>query len=225
MFERAQDYITALDVARRHELAEFIGVKPQTLRSYLRGKSVPTGRRVLQLHCILVWAGYGDHRWKMSDPNVEMVANAYTFKLITDDELVAAFEGECDEVSRIVQMMIGNKHIAPAAQEVFNHLAGTYSWEIKAAQEKRNNLKIIDQKDKLIAELANKFQQLLPLVADVSGDGWTADDRHELRTRAGKGVVLELYNHLGYLCGERHRKVTKAERARQAAISMMCRQA
>ena len=223
LLDRVQDYINALDIARRAELAEFIGIKPQTIRAYLRGKSVPTGRRMLQLHHILVWAGYADHQWKVTDDSVEMTGSSFTFGLITDAALIEAFAGECEEIARIIQMMSGGKHISPASQAVFDDLSSVHSWNIKEAQAKQNNLKIVNEKDKLIAELANKFKQLLPLVVDVSGDGWTPDERLDLRDRAGQGIVLELYNHLGYLCGERHRKLTMAQKAQQAAAAMMLR--
>jgi len=223
LLDKAQDYINALDIARRAELAKFIGVKPQTIRAYLRSKSLPTGRRLLQLHHILVWAGYDDHLWKVTNDNVELTGSAFTFGLISDESLLEAFDGECDVIARIIQMMNGGKHISPASQEIFDLLASVHSWNIKAAQDKRHNLKIVNEKDKLIAELANKFKQLLPLVEEISGDGWTADERSDLRNRAGDGIVLELYNQLGYLCGERHRKLTMAEKAQRAAASMLLR--
>lgn len=223
LLDKVQDYITALDIARRSELAKFIGVKSQTIRAYLKGKSIPTGCRMLQLHHILVWAGYGEHKWSITDINVEMTGSSFTFGLITNQDLLTAFRGECDDVARIVQMMNGGKHISPAAQAVFVDLASVHSWNIKEAQAKQHNLRIVNEKDKLIAELANKFQQLLPLVKDVSGDGWTASERHDLRERAGRGIVLELYNHLGYLCGERVRKMTMAEKAQKAAAALLVR--
>jgi len=224
LLERARDYISALDLARRHKLAEFIGVKTQTIRMYHRGKSVPTGKRLLQLHHILSWAGYGDHAWRVDDDSVEMVGRALTFRLISDDDLIEAFKSECDELSRITQMMTGGKHISPASQAIFDQLASVHSWHIKDAQARWNDLRIMDDKDKLVAELANKLQQLLPLVEEISGDRWSAEDRAALRDRAGRGVVLELYNNLGYLCGERHRKQTMAERASKAAASMLLSQ-
>lgn len=223
LLERAQDYINALDIARRHKLAEFLGIKTQTIRMYHKGKSIPTGRRMLQLHHVLKWAGYGDHTWRQTDESVEMVGAAFTFRLIDDDGLLKAFHGECDEISRIIQMMTGGKHISTASQEIFERLAAIHSWNIKEAQEKWDHLRIGNEKDKLIAELANKIQQILPLVKEVSGDDWSAEERQELRTRAGQNSVLELYNHLGYLCGERHRKLTLAEKAQRAAASMMIR--
>jgi len=223
LLERARDYISALDIARRHKLSEFMGVKDQTIRMYHRGKSIPTGKRLLQLHHVLEWAGYGDHAWKVDNDNVEMVGRALTFQLISDAELVEAFKSECDELSRITQMMTGGKHISPASQLIFDQLASVHSWNIKEAQDKWNDLRIMDEKDKLVAELANKLQQLLPFVQEISGDGWTAEDRAALRDRAGRGVVLDLYNNLGYLCGERHRKQTMAERASKAAAAMLVR--
>lgn len=220
LLETAQNYIHALDLDRRHKLAEFCGVKPQTIRSWLRGRSVPVGKRALQLHYLLEYIGYDDHEWAETNDNVETVGRAVTFGLISDEELSEAFKDECDEFSRVIQMLSGHKHISPEAQKIIDDLAAVHSWHIKSAQAKSNNLKITNEKDKLIAELANRLQHLLPLVKDMSSDRWTEADRYELRDRAGPTTVFELFNALGELCGERVRQQSVAERAKAAAAAL-----
>lgn len=220
LLERAQDYINALDLDRRNKLADFCSVQPQTIRSWLRGKSVPVGKRALQLHYLLEYIGYTDHQWRDTNDNVETVGRAVTFGLLSDEELQEAFKNEQPEFRRIIQMMSGHKHISPEAQQIFDDLAAVHSWHIKSAQAKYNDLRIANEKDKLIAELANKLQQLLPLVNDMTSDKWTEADRYELRDRAGRTTVFELYNALGELCGERVRQKSVAERARAAAAAL-----
>lgn len=221
LLERSQDYINALDLDRRHKLAEFCGVKSQTIRSWLRGKTVPVGKRALQMHYLLEYIGGYDHQWRETNDNVETVGRAVTFGLISDDELIELFKDECDEFSRIIQMLSGHKHISPEAQKIIDNLAAVHSWHIKSAQAKVDNLRIANEKDKLIAELANKLQHLLPLVKDMSSDKWTEADRYELRDRAGHSTVFELFNILGELCGERVRQKSVAERAKAAAAALM----
>lgn len=221
LLERSQDYINALDLDRRHKLADFCGVKPQTIRSWLRGKTVPAGKRALQMHYLLEYVGYNDHQWRETNDNIETVGRAVTFGLISDEQLTELFKHECDEFSRIIQMMSGHKHVSPEAQKIFDELAAVHSWHIKSAQARYDNLRIANEKDKLIAELSNKLLQLLPLVKDMSSDKWTEADRYELRDRAGRTTVFELYNALGELCGERVRQKSVAERARAAAAALM----
>lgn len=217
------DYINALDIDRRRKLAEFVGVQPQTVRQWLKGKSVPLGKRALQLHYLLEWAGYGDHQWPETNDNIEIVGRALTFGLITDDELLERLKDECTQLSRVVQMLGGNKHVSPACQEIFDNMASIYSWHIKEAQEKWDHLRITNEKDKLISELAIKLKNLLPLVKDMASDKWSEEDRYELRERAGVKTVFELYNSIGQLAGERHRKTSMAERAQKAAAAMYIR--
>jgi hypothetical protein len=180
LLERSQDYINALDLARRNRLAEFCGVKPQTIRSWLRGKTVPVGKRALQLHYLLEYIGYSDHQWCDTNDSVETVGRALTFGLLSDEVLQEAFKDEQPEFIRIIQMLSGHKHISPEAQTIFDELAAVHSWHIKSAQASHNDLKITSEKDKLIAELANKLQQLLPLVEDMASDKWSEADRYEL---------------------------------------------
>ena len=221
LLDEAMNYINALDIDRRHKLADFCGVKPQTVRSWHRGRSVPHGKRALQLHYLLELVGYDQHQWRETNDNVETVGRALTFHLMTDEDLLELFKEECTELSRIVQMMSGHKHISPACQKIFDERAAVHSWHIKTAQEKWDNLRISNEKDKLIAELSNKLQRLLPLVQDMSSDQWSEGDRYELRERAGSKTVFELYNALGELCGERARQASVAERARQAAAALL----
>lgn len=221
LLDRVQDYVSALDLERRRKLADFCGVQPQTVRQWLRGKNVPMGKRALQLHYMLEFAGYNDHVWRDTNDNVETVGRAVTFGLISDDDLTEAFKGECDEFSRIIQMLSGHKHVSTACQEIIDGMAAVHSWHVKAAQERWTDLKITNEKDKLIAELANKLEQILPLVKDMASDRWTESDRYELRERAGRTTTFELYNLLGQLCGERARQASVAERARAAAAAML----
>lgn len=220
LLERSQDYINALDLDRRHKLAHYCGVKPQTIRSWLRGKTVPAGKRALQMHYLLELVGYDDHQWRETNDNVETLGRAVAFGLVSDDELLELFKGECDELSRIIQMLSGHKHISPTCQKIIDEQAAIHSWHIKTAQEAWSDLRVTGEKDKLIAELANKLQQLLPLVQDMSSDKWSEADRYELRDRAGQSTVFELYNSLGELCGERVRQKSVAERARAAAAAL-----
>jgi hypothetical protein len=220
LLERTMDYINALDIDRRRKLAEFVGVQPQTVRQWLRGKSVPLGKRALQLHYILEWAGYGDHEWPTTNDSIETIGRALTFELITDEELVEAFKHEKLEARRIIQMLGGNKYVSPSCQKVFDDMAAVYSWNIKESQEKWDHLRIANEKDKLISELAIKLKNLLPLVKDMASDKWSEKDRYELRERAGVETIFKLYNSMGLLAGERHRKSTMAERAQKAATAM-----
>ena len=57
LLERVIDYTNVLDMERKRKLADFVGVQPQTVRQWQRGKSVPMGRRALQLHYLLEWVG------------------------------------------------------------------------------------------------------------------------------------------------------------------------
>lgn len=220
LLDRVQDYVSALDLERRRKLAEFCGVQPQTVRQWLRGKNVPMGKRALQLHYMLEYVGYNDHVWRETNDGVETVGRAVTFGLVSDDQLSDAFKGECDEFSRIIQMLSGHKHISPKCQTIIDEMAAVHSWHVKAAQEKWTDLKITNEKDKLIAELANKLEQILPLVKDMASDKWNESDRYELRDRAGRATVFELYNALGELCGERARQASVRERAQAAAAAM-----
>jgi hypothetical protein len=217
LLDRTMDYINALDIDRRRKLAEFIGVQPQTVRQWLRGKSVPLGKRALQLHYILEWVGYGDHEWPKTNDNIEIIGRALTFGLITDDDLVEAFQHEGLEIRNIIKMLAGNKHISASYQKVFNEIATVHSWHIKEYQDKWDHLRITNEKNKLISELSIKLKNLLPLVEDMASDKWTEEDRYELRERAGVQTVFELYNSMGLLAGERHRKLTMAEKAVKAA--------
>ena len=221
LLERVMDYVNTLDIDRRHKLAEFCGVKAQTIQSWFKGRSVPLGKRALQLHYLLELVGFNDHQWRETNDNIETVGRAVTFGLLSDEELIESFKVECDELGRIVQMMSGHKHVSSASQRIFDELAAVHSWHIKAAQDKYSDLKIANEKDKLIAELANKLQQVLPLVQDMASDKWDEGDRYELRERSGRATVFELYNALGELCGERVRQASVAERARQAAAALM----
>lgn len=221
LLDQVRDYVEALDLDRRRRLAEFCGVQPQTVRQWHRGRSVPIGKRALQLHYLLDYAGYKEHQWPETNDNVETVGRAVTFGLISDDELIEKFKEQCDELSRIIQMLSGHKHISPASQEIIDELAAVYSWHVKEAQDKWVDLKITNKKQRLIAELANKLQHLLPLVQEMTSDRWTEADRYELRDRAGRNTVFELFNALGELCGERARQVSVAERAKAAAAALM----
>lgn len=221
LYDRVIDYVSTLDIDRRRKLAEFCGVQPQTVRQWMRGKSVPHGKRALQLHHLLDWVGYGDHVWRETNDNTDTVGRAVTFGLVTDDDLIKAFEGECDELSRIIQMLSGHKHISTNCQAIIDEMAAVHSWHVKEAQCKWTDLKISNEKDKLIAELANRLQQILPLVQDMASDRWTEADRYQLRDRAGRATVFELYNRLGELCGERARQASVAERARAAAAALL----
>jgi hypothetical protein len=57
----------------------------------------------------------------------------------------------------------------------------------------------------------------------MASDKWSEEDRYELRERAGVKTVFELYNSIGQLAGERHRKTSMAERAQKAAAAMYIR--
>jgi hypothetical protein len=220
LLDQVRDYIEALDLDRRRKLAEFCGVQPQTVRRWHKGKSVPVGRQALQLHYLLEYVGYTNHEWRETNDAVETVGRALTFRLLSDDDLVAAFNGQfC--MGRIVQMLCGHKHISAESQAIIDELAAIHSWNIKSAQDKWVDLKISNKKERLIAELANKLQHLLPLVKDMSSDNWTEADRYELRDRAGRSTVFELYNTLGELCGERARQLSVAQRAKAAAAALM----
>ena len=59
------------------------------------------------------------------------------------------------------------------------------------------------------------------VVDEMISDKWTEGDRYELRDRAGKETVFELYHALGALCGERMRQSSAAERAKKAAAALM----
>jgi hypothetical protein len=218
--ERVTDYTNALDVERRRKLAEFIGVQWQTVRQWHKGRSIPLGKRALQLHYLLEWVGFGDHQWRSTNESVEIVGRALTFGLITEEDLAEAFKDEC-QLTRVIQMMSGHKHIAPACQKIFDEFAAIHSWNIKQAQAKWDDLRITNPQERLIAELANRLQSILPLVKDMASDKWTEGDRYELRERAGRSTVFELYNALGELCGERARQSSVAERARAAAASLL----
>jgi hypothetical protein len=213
------DYISALDLGRRAKLAKFCGVQLQTVNRWRRGASVPLGKSAIQLHYLLEFAGYTEHEWGETNDSVETVGRALAFGLITLDELTAHFNDACN--SRLTQMMCGHKHISVANQKVFDDLAATHAWDIEAARGKCADLKIASEKDKLIVELSNKLEALLPLVKDMVSDNWTEADRYELRDRAGRRTVFDLYNALGELCGERARQMSLADRAKQAAAMLM----
>jgi len=219
LLDQVIDYIDALDLGRRHKLAEFCGVQPQTVNRWRRGASVPLGKSAIQLHYLLEFAGYTEHEWRETNNSIEMVGKALAFGLITLDDLAASFSDGC--TSRITQMMCGHKHVSTANQKIFDGLAETHGCNVETARENYADLKIFSEKDKLIAELSNKLGMLLPLVKDMASDNWTEADRYDLRDRAGRKTVFELYNALGELCGERARQTSVAERAKQAAASLM----
>lgn len=223
LVDRVSDYVSALDTERRRKLAEFIGVQPQTVNQWHKKRSVPLGKRALQLHHLLVWVGFGDHQWREVNESANTLGKAVAFGIVPDEELLDAFKGEVDELSRIIQLLTGHKHISPACQKIIDDLAAVHSWDIKVAQDKWIELKINDEKELMIAELSNKLTQLLPLVQEMASDKWSDMDRFALRDRAGKSTVFELYTALGELCGERARQASVAERARAAAAAMLTR--
>lgn len=222
LLDRVIDYINVLDIERRNRLAAFCGVQAQTIRRWHRGESVPFGKRALQLHYLLDYVGYGNHQWRESNEAIETVGRAVAFGVVTDKDLIAAFGSECDEITRIIQMLTGHKHVSPNSQTIFEMLASQCTWDINKAQDKWSDLKVTSEKDKLLAELAAKLHSILPLVKDLASDKWSESDRYELRERAGPTTVFQLYNLLGELCGERARAASVAERAKKEAAALAC---
>jgi hypothetical protein len=221
LLERVIDYTNILDMERKRKLADFVGVQPQTVRQWQRGKSVPMGRRALQLHYLLEWVGYGDHQWRETNVSAEMVGRCLAFGLISDEKLLEAFKGECDEPTRITQILSGHKHITPRSQEIINDLADEFSWHVQDAQTNWPCLKVSNEKERLLSELATRLRNILPLVKDMVSDNWSEGDRYELRDRAGTYTVFELYHAMGALCGERMRQANESDRSEAARAALM----
>lgn len=223
LFNDTVNYTNVLDIGRRSRLAEFCRVKDATVRGWAKGKTIPLGVNALVLHHLLVWVGYDKHKWPSLNTALDVVGKAVAFGLLSEEDLINAFNHSIP-YSRIIQMLSGHKHVAPESQSIFDSLANKFSdKDFRIAQSKWSDLRVSNEKEKLIVELAGRLQALLPLVKDMASDKWNEGDRYALRDRAGVATVFDLYVALGELCGERARAASIEQRARQAAASFLIR--
>lgn len=208
LYDLVVDYTSSLDVPRRRRLAEFLDVQDQTIRSWQRGKSVPSGIRALRMHHLLEQMGIHSSDWRISDPAVIAVGKLIAFKVLTVDDLIAAFKDKIVDEQNAVRMLCGHKHIKADNQIVFQELAAAHADKIDDAIDAWSDLTVRDHREQLIAELSNRLVAVLPLCEQMVTDEWSAEERHELRRRCGNETVFRLYNALGALCGEKARQHT-----------------
>jgi len=204
--DRVVDYVSTLNIALRRRLAQFLEVQDQTIRSWVRRKTVPSGVRALRMHFLLNEAGFTNPDWRCDDPLLVTVGKMVAFHVITIDSMVARFNDPTIDSTRVVQFLVGNDHVKLSYRAVFEEIANETSWDFEEARRAWDDLCVKNDHSRIIAELANRISGILPLCEEMISDKWTPAERAELRKRCGPDVVFRLYNAMGALCGERARQ-------------------
>ena len=212
-------YLTTLDITRRRQLAEFLGVKAQTLRSWTRRATVPTGIRSLRLYHLLAESGLTTESWSCTDETLLDVGRLVAFHVITVEDVVATVNAKRVDSGRVVQFLGGYDHVKPEFRTAFEGIVSAHSWDLPAARQKWSHLFIKDANSQKIAALAAKIVDILPLCEAMVSNDWTPEERQELRERCGAETVFNLYNTMGALCGERARQ----HQLKSAAVSLITR--
>ena len=204
--ECLQDYLRALDLPQRKRLAQFIGCAEQAIGKWMRQTNLPVGNSAMRLYHIMETAGFTITDWKMTNTDVTTTSRCVAFGVLTNEQVAARLTNVNMDGGIAVQMMVGNRHIKPDNVQVFATLAAEFGPLLGPAKAKWQDLLVLDEKARVINELANRVKEMLPLAKTVASDNYTRQERHELRLRCGEQTVFHLYNLLGALCGEQARE-------------------
>lgn len=208
-----QDYLKCLDLPQRKQLSQFVGVAGNAVGRWLRRTNLPVGESLLRLFHLLEAVGFNITDWKVSDTDVLTVGRCVTFHVLTPDQVAQRLHGENMDGVIAIQLLLGHRHIKPENQAALTALAAEFGPLLGPAKVKWQDLMILDDKLKVINELANRLKEILPLAEDLASDNFSGQERHELRKRCGEATVFKLYNLFGALCGERAREHVNAHAA------------
>lgn len=207
LYDLVVDYVSSLDAQRKRRLVTFLEVQDQTIRSWVRGSSVPSGLRALRMHYLLDRIGRRNTEWRPTHQAVIDVGKLLAFKAISMNDIESAFSHVIDD--RLITLMLcGHAHIKPAYLSVFQNIADNNIDGLERAVNDWSDLLVGNERERVLAEVASKLADVLPLCEAIASDEWTAEERHDLRRRCGSNTVFRLYNALGALCGERARQHT-----------------
>jgi len=199
-------YLSTLDIPARRELAIFLGVKEQTLRSWKRRKTVPSGVRSLRMHYLLAETGVVNISWRCTDDVLQDAGRLVAFHVVNVCDIVRRIDDKSVDAGRVVQFLGGYDHVKPEFYKVFEAIVQENNWYLPSALQKWGHLCIGNVNSQKIATLAAKIVAMLPLCEGMISNDWTPEERQELRERCGSDTVFRLYNTMGALCGERARQ-------------------
>lgn len=205
-FDHAVDYIDSLNIDARRRLAEFLNVKEQTIRSWQRKKTVPSGVRVLRFYYLLEAAGVQISGWRCTDPILQAAGRLVAFGVLGLAEMATAFDDDVVDGARVLQFLCGHVHVKPKNMGIFKLIVENHIDMLPEKQREWEDLYRRDKHDVTIVELANRINEILPMCEEMVTDKWSASERHQLRERCGPDVVFRLYNAMGALCGEAARE-------------------
>jgi hypothetical protein len=211
-------YLSTLDIPGRRDLATFLGVKEQTLRSWKRRKTVPSGIRTLRMHYLLAETGAVNTSWRCTDDVLQDAGRLVAFRVVTVCDIVRRINDVAVDDSRVVQFLSGHDHVKPEFYKVFEAIVQEHNWYLPSVLQKWEHLCVGNGNSQKIATLAAKIVAILPLCEEMVSNDWTPEERQELRERCGSDVVFRLYNTMGALCGERAR-----QHQLKSAVSMLTR--
>lgn len=209
-YECFQTYLKSIDVEQRKRLALFACVADAAIGRWLRGANIPAGKSALRLHYLMEWVGFQITDWPITNTDVLTVGRAVSFRAMSIEQVMAAFNGDLSETV-CTQMLGGTLHIRSDRLPVFAKLAAEYGPLTPAAQAQWQDLTLVDDRARLINDVARRVVELLPLAQTLASDDCSAKDRHTLRVNSGNDSIFKLYNTLGLLCGERAREMAVHE--------------
>lgn len=199
-------YLATLDIPARRELAVFLGVKEQTLRSWKRRKTIPSGIRALRMHYLLAETGIVDNTWRCTDEVLKDAGRLVAFHVVSVCDIVRRIDSEVVDEGRVIQFLSGHDHVKAEFYKAFEDIVQENSWYLPSALQKWGHLCVANVNSQKIATLAAKIVAILPLCEEMISNDWTPEERQELRERCGPDIVFRLYNTMGALCGERARQ-------------------
>lgn len=219
LYDMVVEYTSTLDAVRKRRLADFLEVQDQTIRSWQRGKTVPSGLRALRLHYLFEKMGQVNSDWRLTHQVAVDVGKLLAFKVLTLDAVIAEFKGKINDEKNVILMLCGHAHIKPEFLAIFQRIADDHAGLVEEATNSWSDLMIRDSREQFIAELSTRLVAVLPLCEQMMTDDWSAEERHELRRRCGTDTVFKLYNALGALCGEKARQHTLKTAAASLVIN------
>lgn len=198
-------------------------VNYRTVWQWIHGVRLPSGVNLIKLITILESMGYSLSEYIVSSQTMRAARECLAFGLIDEEEIKAHIFTEYESREHIYALMFGKSKPMPGSEAIVatniefmlsdlqvlkERWRTAFSvFKLTAIREqpvtaKQNALTKQNAIDFLVGVIAAG----IPIAKWILSDDFTADDRKQLRKKAGDGGVFEFKNALARLCGERARE-------------------
>jgi hypothetical protein len=210
-----------LDQNDFQDIATFVTVTPDTVRTWVKESTLPQGERYIRLRHYLEQAGYTLVELETLDPAVCATGRLVAFNVLTLPEVadLVGYTGGKNAVVTLLQTLKGAHGVSSAKREQFESLVQLYEPKLKVTQRSPQKVVLAEPTTESVApdmhqavkeSFAKIMAALIPLAEIAVSDSFTAKDREQIRTLTD-GAISRLSRLLGQLSGEAARSVLAAK--------------